>query len=109
MSGILKCGLIGGNISRTRLPLALDIMARAEGMVLDFTPIDTEGDAGFDFPSTVERHAVLVSKILAGADPAQLPLERPTKFHLVVNLKTAKELGITIPQSILLRADEVIR
>lgn len=55
MSGILKCGLIGGNISRTRLPLALDIMARAEGMVLDFTPIDTEGDAGFDFPSTVDR------------------------------------------------------
>jgi len=58
--------------------------------------------------STWERIAVLMAKILGGSDPAELPIERPTKIQLVVNIKTAKALGITIPQSMLLRADEVI-
>jgi putative ABC transport system substrate-binding protein len=63
---------------------------------------------GPDNVGTYRRAATYVDRILRGAKPGNLPVQFPTKFVMVVNLKTAKALGLTVPQSILLRADEVI-
>ena len=63
---------------------------------------------GPNFPDQFRRAAELVDKILRGTKPGDIPVEQPTKFSLVINLTTAKALGLKIPEALLLRADEVI-
>ena len=85
---------------RTRLPAIYFNGAWAQaGGLMAYGPSERE---------TYRRAAVFVDKILKGAKPAELPVEQPTKFELVINLKTAKALGLTIPRPVLLRADHVI-
>ncbi|HTS53400.1 MAG TPA: ABC transporter substrate-binding protein [Burkholderiales bacterium] len=105
--------VIGGpffNAHRTTLSkLALE--ARLPGIYGAKQFVDAGGlmSYGTDSRVSFRRSAGYVNKILKGVKPGDLPIEQPTKFELVVNLKTAKALGITIPESILLQADEVIR
>jgi len=77
--------------------------------LLDFADVGGLIAYGVDMTAVYQSAAIYVDKILRGAHPADLPIQQPTKFTLVVNLKAAKALGIAIPGSILLRADEVIR
>jgi putative ABC transport system substrate-binding protein len=74
----------------------------------DFAAAGNLMSYGPNLRATFRQLAVYADKVLKGAKPADLPVEQPTKFHLVINLKTAGQLGLTIPQALLLRADEVI-
>jgi putative ABC transport system substrate-binding protein len=86
--------------ARSRLPAMYELRPHVEaGGLISY---------GADINEIWRRGAVFVDKILKGAKPADLPVEQPSKFELVVNLRAAKGLGLTIPQSLLLRADQVI-
>jgi putative ABC transport system substrate-binding protein len=93
--------LVIGLASAKRLPLASYRKERVhEGALFSYAP---------DLASVGPPAAQYVNRILKGARPGDLPVEQPTKFGLVINMKTAKALGLTIPPSLLLRADEVIQ
>jgi len=88
-------------VAQRRLPAVSGLREFAEdGILMAYGP---------SFPAMYKRTAVFVDKILKGAKPADLPVEQPTRFELVVNLKTAKALGLSIPPSVLIRADQVIQ
>ena len=96
----------------TRSALLVDLAARyAIPTIYEFRAfVDAGGLASYgpNIADADRQHGIYTGKVLAGASPSELPIIQPTKFELVINLNTAKELGLTIPQTILARADEVI-
>jgi putative ABC transport system substrate-binding protein len=103
--GVLLSSSLGGRIvdlaAKSRLPAMYIAKFHVEaGGLMSY---------GASFPDIWRRAATYVDKILKGAKLADLPVEQPTKFEFVINLKTAKALGITMPPSLLVLADEVIR
>ena len=97
------------NASRIRI---IDLAAKAQLPAIYFNRVFAEAGGlvsyGPNISEDYRRAAVYVDKILKGANPADLPIERPTKFELIINLKTAKELGLSVSPALLARADEVI-
>jgi len=93
--------------------LIVDLAARQRMPAIygrsDFADAGGLASYGTSFPDLYRRAAMYVDKILKGAKPADLPVEQPTKFEFVINLKAAKQIGLTIPPAVLARADRVIK
>lgn len=97
---VTNFSLVAAIVDKCRVPsIAAPILASRGAALVGY---------GVDFTSMFRRSAVFVDKIMKGANPADIPIEQPTKFKTVVNLKTAKAHGVEIPPAVLLRADEVI-
>ena len=108
-------GLIGGNdglfIAYRKQVVELAAKYRLPAIYRSMESVEAGGlmSYGANYPDLYRRAAVYVDKIFKGANPGDLPVEQPIKFELIINLKTAKELGIKFPPALLLRADAVIQ
>jgi putative tryptophan/tyrosine transport system substrate-binding protein len=98
-------------IANTKRIVEFAAKHRLPGMYFDSPWVETGGlmSYGPNYPDSFRRAAGFVDKILKGRRPSDLPVEQPTKFELVINLKTAKQIGLTIPPSVLARADKVVK
>jgi putative ABC transport system substrate-binding protein len=96
---------------RIKRVVAFEVTNRLPAMheLIDFAESGGLMAYGVNQPDMFRRAAKYVDKILKGRKPADLPVEQPTKFELVINLQTAKQIGVTIPESMLYRADKVIK
>jgi putative tryptophan/tyrosine transport system substrate-binding protein len=105
---VTRSRLMGDNQKRI---VGFALKSRLPSMYFDRGAVDVGGlmSYGADLADSYKRVAYLIDKILKGAKPADLPVERPTKFELVINLKTAKQIGLTIPPEVLARADRLIK
>ena len=105
--------VIGGALMRSneKQIVGLALKSRLPSVYNDREAVDAGGLMSYsaDLADRYRRVAYFVDRILKGAKPADLPVEQPTKFELVINLKTAKQIGLTIPQSMLYRADKVVK
>jgi putative ABC transport system substrate-binding protein len=100
-SPLLGSDTIGVHVAKSRIPHIFTTSTNVEaGGLMSYGAVHHE---------LWRRTAIYVDKILKGAKPAEIPVEQPTKFELVINLKTAKQIGLTIPPNVLARADKVIR
>jgi putative tryptophan/tyrosine transport system substrate-binding protein len=110
VGGVLVCGDRMFNTHRTKI-FELASKNRLPAIYSSQEYAETGGlmSYGANFPDLYRRAATYVDKILKGAKPADLPVEQPTKFELIINLKTAKQIGLTITPNVLARADRVIR
>ena len=105
---------VQGSVYSSRQPEIADLAVKSRLPAIYYNPSDVEPGGGLmsygvSLPDLAHRAAAYVDKILKGAKPADLPVEQPTKFEFLINLKAAKQIGLTIPPNVLAQADKVIR
>jgi len=105
---------VQGSVYSSRQPEIADLAVKSRLPAIYYNPSDIEPNGGLmsygvSLPDLAHRAAAYVDKILKGAKPADLPVEQPTKFEFLINLKAAKQIGLTIPPNVLAQADKVIR